>query len=90
MTSRKEAATLAVNAALNAETGIVKVGDDRKTGLPIFRVGFDVSGSGLLRLVSVIESTYDDGDNAWEKVTDPDVFPFFDDGSFADFTVVGL
>jgi hypothetical protein len=83
-----EAAALAVNAALAIDPTLVKVGDSSETGLPIFRVGFEVNGDGLTRLTSVWESTYSDTDAAWKKVTDPDVFPFVDDGSFADFTVV--
>jgi hypothetical protein len=42
------------------------------------------------QLTSVWESSSNDNPplDDWEKVVDPDVFPFFDDGSFADFTVV--
>lgn len=84
-----EVAIEAATEALNAEGGILNVGDSSATGLPIFRVGFDVSGDGLTRLTSVWESTpIDQNSDVWAKVTDPDVFPFLDDGSFADFAVV--
>jgi hypothetical protein len=85
-----EAAIEAVSAVLNAETGIETVGDASATGVPIFRIGFGVSGTGLTRLASVWESVSGDGaDDFWAKVSDPDVFPFLDDGSFADFSAVG-
>lgn len=84
-----EVAIEAATAALNAEGGIENVGDSSATGLPIFRVGFDVSGDGITRLTSGWESTLiDQNSDVWAKVTDPDVFPFLDDGNFADFTEV--
>ena len=83
-----KAANEAVNAVLNAASGVLNVGDSAANGLPIFRIGFGVEGDGLLRLTAVWESVPgpDSPPDIWYRVSDSDVFPFLDDGNFAVFT----
>ncbi|MCP4878510.1 MAG: PKD domain-containing protein, partial [Gammaproteobacteria bacterium] len=94
----------AVNAILNAEGGVKTVGNPGCPGNPplgpIFRVGFDAVelnipipffGEITIRLTKVWESVT--GDNppeqgVWVIPEDWDVFPFLDDGIFANFTAV--
>jgi PKD repeat protein len=104
--TREEAedAVEAVIAVLNAEGGVSEVGRTADTGLPFFRVGYELWSTFIdinfwfldinqeIRLVKVWEGTTDNpdlGSTNWIKPSNPDVFPYLDDGSFAQFTVVG-
>jgi PKD repeat protein len=97
-----EAAAQAVIAELNAAGGVHTVGNPNCPGNPpvgpIFRVGFAVRAVDVpvldtdVRLTSIWEGATDDVLNAtsevWKVPTDPDVFPYLDDGVWADFIFI--
>ena len=81
----------AVVAVLNAEGGIRFVTGPTSVGSAIFRVGHDVEGEGIFRLEFNVEGSSLDlrlnPTEFWNRL-DGDAFPWIDDGSHADFTVV--
>ena len=78
------AAIEAAAAALTAAGGIQGASNART---PIFRIGFKIEGDGLARLVTVWEAVRGDGQSdTWAPLSDPDFFPFLDDGTYANFS----
>ena len=79
-----KAAIEAAAAALTAAGGIQGVSDFET---PVFRIGFEIEGDGLTRLVSVWEAFRGDGQSdTWARAPDPDFFPFVDRGTYAKFS----